>query len=223
MISNSWGSSHQNTHAWPDPMVQAAEAATDAGVTMVFAQGNSGNATGTGNSPANSPKVIAVGAVSKSATIVPGRIDVTNPGPVAGLTNLDVGAAQFGAQITTALGPAQVVAVQSVGTGTLGCSALPAGSLTGKIAVIERGVCEFSTKVLNAQNAGAVAALIYNSSANGDNLQAMGAGVAAPLVTIPSWFMRRSEGLALAAFAIANRRHRRRSPTPRTPPRTSAT
>src|SRR5207244_9621231 len=37
VISNSWGSSYQNTLAWPDPMVQAAEAAVDAGVTMVFA------------------------------------------------------------------------------------------------------------------------------------------------------------------------------------------
>ena len=42
VISNSWGSSYQNTLAWPDPMVQAAEAAVDAGVVMVFAQGNSG-------------------------------------------------------------------------------------------------------------------------------------------------------------------------------------
>ena len=62
VISNSWGSSYQNTLAWPDPMVQAAEAAVDAGVVMVFAQGNSGPAEATGNSPANSPKVIAVGA-----------------------------------------------------------------------------------------------------------------------------------------------------------------
>ena len=32
VISNSWGSSYQNTLAWPDPMVQAAEDAVDAGV-----------------------------------------------------------------------------------------------------------------------------------------------------------------------------------------------
>ena len=42
VISNSWGASYQNTLAWPDPMVQAAEAAVDAGVTMVFANGNAG-------------------------------------------------------------------------------------------------------------------------------------------------------------------------------------
>jgi subtilisin family serine protease len=206
VISNSWGSSYQNTLAWPDPMVQASEAAVDAGVVMVYAQGNSGPAEATGNSPANSPDVIAVGASTKNVTIVPGIIDVTAPAPVpANLTALEVGPAQFGAQIDDTLGPAPYIPAQvASGGSTLGCNPFPAGSLTGAIAVIERGVCEFSTKVLNAQNAGAVAALVYNSAANGDNLQAMGPGVAAPQVTIPSWFMRRSEGLAMVAYHSAN-------------------
>jgi subtilisin family serine protease len=206
IISNSWGSSYQNTLAWPDPMVQAAEAAVDAGVTMVFAQGNSGPAEATGNSPANSPDVIAVGASTKDVALVPGQIDVTAPTPVpADLTAMTVGPAGFGAQLTTNLGPAPYVPAQvASGGSSLGCDPFPAGSLTGAIAVIERGVCEFSTKVLQAQNAGAVAALVYNSAANGDNLQSMGPGVDAPRVTIPSWFMRRSQGLAMVAYHTAN-------------------
>ena len=32
VISNSWGATYQNTLAWPDPMIQAAEDAVDAGV-----------------------------------------------------------------------------------------------------------------------------------------------------------------------------------------------
>jgi subtilisin family serine protease len=206
VISNSWGSSYQNTLAWPDPMVQAAESAVDAGVTMVFAQGNSGPDEATGNSPANSSKVIAVGATTKNVTIVPGTINVTAPAPVPPtLTAMPVGPAQFGAQLTANLGPAPYIPAQAVGGGSsLGCAAFPLGSLAGAIALIERGVCEFSTKVLNAQNAGAVAALVYNSAANGDNLQAMGPGVAAPQVTIPSWFMRRSQGLAMRDFYTAN-------------------
>eukprot|EP01043_Picozoa_sp_COSAG02_P081867 COSAG02_NODE_20224_length_842_cov_1.173620_1_plen_124_part_10 len=36
------------------------------------------------------------------------------------------------------------------------------GSMVGKVALIRRGGCYFSTKMLNAQNAGAVATVIYN-------------------------------------------------------------
>lgn len=55
---------------------------------------------------------------------------------------------------------------------TFGCAALPAGSLTGKVALIRRGppapgtACNFSVKALNAQNAGAVAVVIANHNAN---------------------------------------------------------
>jgi subtilisin family serine protease len=202
VLSNSWGSSHQNTLDWPDPMVQAAESAVDAGVVGVYAEGNSGPATATGNLPAASPKLIAVGAVTKNTTITPGFVDVTSPAPPANLVGRDVGAAGFGPQITTSFGP-HPYAPASGGT-NLACAALPAGSLAGKIAVIQRGVCEFSTKVLNAQNAGAVAALVYNSAANGDNVQSMGPGVVADQVTIPSWFLRRSDGLNMLAFQATN-------------------
>jgi hypothetical protein len=82
VISGSWGSSYQNTLAWPDPMVQAAEHAVDAGVVAVFANGNAGPDQATAISPANSPKVIGVGAVTKDTTIVPGVVDVTAPAPV---------------------------------------------------------------------------------------------------------------------------------------------
>ena len=202
VLSNSWGSSHQNTLDWPDPMVQAAEAAVDAGVVGVWAQGNSGSATGTGNLPSASPKLIAVGAVSKNKTISPGFVDVTTAGAPANLLGMDVGPAGYGPQVTTTFGPTQF-APASGGT-NLACAPLPAGSLTGKIAVVQRGVCEFSTKSLIAQNAGAVAVLIYNSAANGDNLQAAGAGVDADKVTIPTWFMRRSDGVNMLAFQAAN-------------------
>jgi subtilisin family serine protease len=206
VLSNSWGSTHQNTLDWPDPMVQAAESAVDAGVVGVWAQGNSGPATATGNLPSASPKVISVGAVSKNQTISPGLFSVSG-GP-ANLQNMDVGPAGYGQQVTTTFGPAGFAPASggdpSVGSNNLGCADLPAGSLAGKIAVIQRGVCEFSTKSLKAQNAGAVGVLIYNSAANGDNLQAAGAGADAPHVTIPTWFMRRSDGINMINFGAAN-------------------
>ena len=54
--------------------------------------------------------------------------------------------------------------VAKLGNDGLACSALPAGSLAGAIALIQRGTCFFSDKINNAQNAGAIAVVIYQSS-----------------------------------------------------------
>ena len=59
--------------------------------------------------------------------------------------------------------------VQNVG---LGCAPISM-DLTGKIALIERGVCAFSVKVQNAADAGAIAAIVYNSAAFGDQISAL--------------------------------------------------
>jgi subtilisin family serine protease len=207
VLSNSWGSSHQNTLDWPDPMVQAADAAVRAGVVGVWAQGNSGPATATGNLPSASDKVISVGAVTKYETLIESTVNVTAPTPVPpSLQNLDTGPAQFGpSMVDQHIGPALYVPAQAVVPGNEnGCNPYPAGSLTGRIALIQRGVCEFGFKVLTAQNAGAIGALIYNSVAGGDALQAMGGGAVGDQVTIPSVFMRRSNGLAMVDYYNAN-------------------
>jgi subtilisin family serine protease len=213
VISNSWGASYQNTLAWPDPMIQAADDAVAAGVVMVYANGNSGPNTGTAISPAISPDVIGVGAVTKDATIVAGFITVTAPQPVpANLTGLPFGDAAFGPTATSTVGPAVYEPAQTVSTNasSLGCSLAgdaspyPAGSLSGKIALIERGTCNFSEKVFNAQRAGAIGAFVYNSTAGGDTLMTMGAGAHASDVTIPSWFLRRTDGLNMVSFAGAH-------------------
>lgn len=68
----------------------------------------------------------------------------------------------------------------------------------GKIAVIERGVCTFTMKVLNAQNAGAVGVLITNTSAaafggmGGSGLPAIDGSI-----TIPSAMLQKADGDAL--------------------------
>jgi subtilisin family serine protease len=211
VLSNSWGSSHQNTLAWPDPMVQAAEAAVDAGVVGVWAQGNSGPAQGTGNQPSSSDKVISVGAVSKYFAFIQATANVTGPAPVPpAAQNVDTGGAAFGPTIEGKhIGPApyipaMVVAKPEVPAAdkNLGCSlagdARPFvdGSLTGKIALIERGTCNFSDKVFNAQSAGAIGAVIYNPAGN-ETLITMGAGVHAADVTINSVLVRNSNGVAM--------------------------
>jgi subtilisin family serine protease len=220
VLSNSWGSSHQNTLDWPDPMVQAAEAAVDAGVVGVWAQGNSGPNQGTGNLPSASPKVISVGAVSKYATIVQAQARVTAPTPVpANLAGMDAAIANFGPPLATTgkIGPAPYITALAAqkpevpaAQNNLGCSLagdispFVDGSMTGKIALIERGVCNFSEKVFNAQRSGAVGAVIHNGAANGETIAAMGTGVHGADVTIPSVLLRQSGGTAAAAYYNAN-------------------
>jgi len=74
-----------------------------------------------------------------------------------------------------------------------GCGEL-LNDLTGKIALVSRGTCEFGLKSLNAQNAGAVAIIIYN---NVGGMVDMGAGADGGAVTIPSIFLGKLDGEAL--------------------------
>ncbi len=65
--------------------------------------------------------------------------------------------AGFGASLATT-GPISgelVVANDGVAPTSDGCEPFPAGSLEGKIPLIDRGTCTFVVKVKNAQNAGA--------------------------------------------------------------------
>lgn len=75
-----------------------------------------------------------------------------------------------------------------------GCDSL-INDLTGKIAVIYRNTCAFTTKLLNAQNAGAVAAIIVNRE--DDLLGMLGDAVEGIQVTIPAVFISSVDGAAL--------------------------
>jgi hypothetical protein len=92
------------------------------------------------------------------------------------------------------------------GTGTVndGCEPL-VGFTPGKIALVERGLCEFGVKVLNAQNAGAKGAILHNTLGR-EVGNAMGPGAVGAQVTIPSVMIGQSNGLrirqALGAGAV---------------------
>lgn len=86
-----------------------------------------------------------------------------------------------------------------------GCTALPAGEMAGKIGLIERGgvsTCTFSSKVKNAQNAGATGVIIYNNAANGSTLGNMGG--TDTTVTIPSILITNAEGEYIKTKLAAN-------------------
>lgn len=74
---------------------------------------------------------------------------------------------------------------------TLGCSTLVnSDSIAGKIALITRGTCPYATKIINAQNAGAIAVVIINSSSTG--VFAMTGSAAG--ITVPSLMISKADG-----------------------------
>ena len=79
---------------------------------------------------------------------------------------------------------------------TLACGPLVNGAdINGKIAVIYRGDCQFGTKALNAQNAGAIAViLISNTDVTAFNMLGADDG---PMVTIPVVMITMSTGALL--------------------------
>jgi subtilisin family serine protease len=194
----------------PGVLESAVAVATAGGMTVVAAAGDQGpSGESSITSPGTALNAITV-AASSNAHFIGSSVSVTGPGQVP--------ASLEGFQATT--GVVCGVQSRSFPTGTvtlfdeslldgkkLGCrlKKLPPGSLTGRVALIERGKCSLGDKINNAAAAGATAVVIYNedisaSPDGGDNL-------ISPDTTgamIPSIFIRRSDGLAIKSWVDAN-------------------
>ncbi len=122
--------------------------------------------------------------------LAPPDLIVNTPAAIAG-TYPSAGAS-FGPRLdsTGVTGDLEIVD-DGTASGSEGCGSL-VGFTSGRIALIDRGSCEFGTKVLNAENAGAIAAIVVNNA--GDGLVNMGAGAQGGLVTIPSLFIGQTDG-----------------------------
>jgi len=78
-----------------------------------------------------------------------------------------------------------------LGQDSMGCAPLT-NNVSGKIALLYRGTCDFSAKALAAQNAGAVAVVIINNIPGPP--VGMGAGSSATSVTIPVIMISQADG-----------------------------
>ena len=97
----------------------------------------------------------------------------------------------FGPRITSAITSNVVLVSDGSSAPTLGCNGLiNSSALNGKIALIRRGVCSFAVKVLNAQNAGAIAVIIMNNVPG----PPAGIGGSDPTITIPSVMISQADG-----------------------------
>lgn len=93
-------------------------------------------------------------------------LEITSPSNIAG--TYTTGSSSFGVPPPTTPLNAEVVLVNDGSSNpTHGCGTLNSSLLSGKIAYMDRGTCTFADKVLNAQNAGAVAVVIANNQPGG--------------------------------------------------------
>jgi len=164
-----------------DVLVNTVNSAVDAGVVVAIAAGNAGPGPGTVESPGIADKVITVGA-STNPHFIGIPVTVTSIGT-------------FGAAIGQFANFVPALTATYVTTSpTNGCTAI-SGSLAGEIALIARGTCSFSTKIRNAQTAGALGVIVYNSQ-QGDPV-AMAQDGTPNQPTIPAVMVSRPNGLAM--------------------------
>jgi subtilisin family serine protease len=156
-----------------------------ANMVVAVAAGNTGPGHYTIESPGSAARALTAGATSVPHFVgAPVTVSATTYGAASG---------DFAAVSSDLTAPLSVV-LSNDNLGTA-CSALPANTLTGRIALIARGACTFSTKIRNAQVAGAIAVLVANN-APGDPVP-MGGDGTPNQPTVPAYMVSVDTGAAL--------------------------
>lgn len=129
---------------------------------------------------------------------------VVGPGSYAAM------GASFGPALSTSgLSGALVAATDSGGASTTdGCEAITS-AVSGKIAIVDRGTCDFVIKVKNAQNAGATGVIVANNQAGAPFT--MGGTTK---LRIPSVMVSQADGATLRGLAGSSGTLRKKSSAP---------
>ncbi len=174
-----------------DLLSQAVDRFDRAGMISAIAAGNSGPGDETVESPGFAERALGVGASSVGHFV--GSPVTTADGGRYGAASGDF--ATVDDDLTAPLEVVTEGATNSVTGLSTACAALTPGSLAGEIALISRGACTFSTKIRNAQAAGALAVLVVNNVA-GDPT-AMGSDGTPDQPTVPAYMVGLADGLVL--------------------------
>jgi hypothetical protein len=127
---------------------------------------------------------------------------INTPAALAGPN--PVGTADFGGVVPPSGITGNLVLVNDgSGTVTDACQAIT-NNVSGSIALIDRGTCNFTVKVKNAQVAGAIAAIIADNAAPTFLGEPPGLGGSDPTVTISSYAITQALGASLKANLPAN-------------------
>jgi len=169
---------------WPQyPTSKAADRLVKKGVVVVCAIGNNGaNGLYSSSAPGVGKDVIGVASVDNTHNALP----VFTVSPDATATGYS---AASGAPLPPTSGTFPLAQANLDGTPQV------PGGLTGKIALIRRGSYSFYSKALNAQNAGAIAVVLYNNSVGRINPSVEGE----PAITIPVVAISDTEGALIAS------------------------
>lgn len=167
----------------------------DAAAAGVFVARSSGNAgPGPGSTAAGEPWVMSVGASTLSGNAFALAARVNSPASVAGdyaaLEGAITGSLRDLGPITDDLVAAEPIDACA----PLSNSDVTMNSMVGKIALIARGTCAFTTKIEAAANAGALAVLMYSD--NRDKT-VMGGTTTALTLSIPGVMIDNAPGVAL--------------------------
>jgi minor extracellular serine protease Vpr len=139
-----------------DDLSQAVETATAAGTLVVASAGNGGDKPYKAGTPASAP-----GALSVAETAVPSSTGFAIGVSTGGATTPREGVHQSWSHVldfSVTASPIQFG--NGAGGNLLGCDPFAAGSLAGKVVVVDRGVCNFSAKIANIALAGGKIGLI---------------------------------------------------------------
>ncbi len=193
VLNMSIGSAYQ----WPEyPTAQAADRLVQKGIVVVCSIGNSGaNGLYSASAPGVGKKVIGTASFDNTHQALP-YFTVSPDATRIGYTSAT------GSPLPPTSGTYPMARTGTSASTADACSPLPAGSLAGKVALIRRGTCTFYAKAMNAQNAGAVAVVIYNNAAGRFSPTVAGT----PPITIPVVAISDAEGVLinnrLAAGAV---------------------
>ncbi len=166
------------SHGIQDLLTVAVDNIDQADVVVAVAAGNDGPGHDTVDSPGMAARALTAGA-STVGHFVGASLTL-------GTNSYSIASGDFGVVAAAGLSASVAVVLNAAGL-SKACAALAAGSLTGKIAIISRGTCTFSTKIRNTQAAGAVATIVVNNVA-GDPT-AMGQDGTANQPTIPAYMV----------------------------------
>ena len=178
VINMSLGSSYGQIQ---DDLTEASSIASQLGVVVVAAAGNEGDRPYIVSSPSVAPEAISV-AQTQVPSAVQNFMRIVSPPSIAG--NYPAVFQPWSAPLTAVIqAPVQF---GDASQNTLGCDPFPAGSLSGKIVLVDRGMCAFSQKIRNIANAGGLVGVIGLVVPGEPFEGAFGGG---PAITIPGFMV----------------------------------